>query len=560
MAVWNLCAFALFARLTLAAPAQEWGPNDPSVIETSSGLVSPLIDSVYPDVYQYLGMPFAQPPLGQLRFAPPQPVHPSNGTIRSTMPPGCYQLTGAEDIFDVLEPGFGQQGQQSEDCLKLNLFRPMHPTTQSLPVLIFVYGGGFVQGGINETYEQPTPWVQAKQNLIVVNIQYRLNIFGFPNSAALQQNNLGLQDIRAAVEWVRDNVQAFGGDPSRITLWGQSAGSIATNAWTYSYLNDPIVSGTISTSGTALAPREGWQALDSAQNNFTFVAGKLGCFGDPASVLGCMRQQPAILIKDTLKNYTSSSMLSFQPVVDDQLVFSNYTELLREGHIIKQPAILGSNRREGERSIDKGLSTSGPNTTLALVYTVVAFLCPAQLTAKLRYEAGLPTYRYEYKGNFSNISPLPWMGAYHASPLPLLFGTTDIASAHPFNVTPSTAFEFREDDNDTGLRQELHETLNIDVDTREVEDTGGSGGEADQKGVEHSDEQKRESEEGSDGQSPDDAVTKMMFAGEKKNREAGTGSPCCHEDDTRGLAERFTGRLLRRFAFQVKYTADDGQY
>lgn len=102
----------------------------------------------------------------------------------------------------------------------------------------------------------------------------RLNIFGFPNSAALDQNNLGLQDIRASVQWVQQNAQAFGGDPNRITLWGQSAGSISVNAWTYSYLDDPIVTGTISTSGVALAPRTGWQSMDDAQSNFTFVAGE----------------------------------------------------------------------------------------------------------------------------------------------------------------------------------------------------------------------------------------------------------------------------------------------
>jgi carboxylesterase type B len=101
----------------------------------------------------------------------------------------------------------------------------------------------------------------------------RLNIFGFPNSAALQQQNLGLEDIRFAVEWIRENIEAFGGNPDQMTLWGQSAGSIAVNAWTYSYLEDPIVSGTISTSGTALAPREGWQSFDYQQSNFSFVAG-----------------------------------------------------------------------------------------------------------------------------------------------------------------------------------------------------------------------------------------------------------------------------------------------
>ena len=116
-----------------------------------------------------------------------------------------------------------------------------------------------------------------------------MNIFGFPNSAGLTEQNLGLQDIRAAVEWVQTNAAAFGGDPQRLTLWGQSAGSIAVNAWTYSYLDDPIVTGTISTSGTALTPGEGWKTADSQQTNFTFVAGQYMNLGEAQRLTSCQR-------------------------------------------------------------------------------------------------------------------------------------------------------------------------------------------------------------------------------------------------------------------------------
>lgn len=140
-----------------------------------------------------------------------------------------------------------------------------------------------------------------------------------------------------------------------------------------------------------------------------------------------MRNKPATTIIDYLQNYNGTKGLTFKPIADNTLVFTNYTERLLQGKVVKQvritvlqptdqadinkPAILGSNRREGERTLDKNLNPNGPNQTLALADTVVGFLCPAQLTAKLRHQINVPTYRYEYKGNFSNISPLPWMGA-----------------------------------------------------------------------------------------------------------------------------------------------------
>lgn len=172
----SLPIFSVFLSAfgTLVTSSPLWtSQNGPSIVKTSSGPVQPLLDHAFPNVYQYLGIPFAQPPVDQLRFAPPQTVKPSGEVLNATqMPPGCYQGTSPRNIFDVYEPGFNFLGEQSEDCLKLNIYRPTNTTEELLPVLIFVYGGGFVTGASNETYEVPTGWVQAKQNLIVVNIQY----------------------------------------------------------------------------------------------------------------------------------------------------------------------------------------------------------------------------------------------------------------------------------------------------------------------------------------------------------------------------------------------------
>lgn len=161
----------------LPGPPQSLHTDD-CIVTTTSGKLQPLVEAKYPDVDQFLGVPFAQPPLGDLRFAPPQKYKPTGNRIfqAKTLPPGCPQLVGStsqpQNIFDVYEPGNSFFGPTSEDCLKLNLYRPKKPSTEPLPVLIFVYGGGFKTGAANKTFAIPTPWVQDKQNLIVVDLQY----------------------------------------------------------------------------------------------------------------------------------------------------------------------------------------------------------------------------------------------------------------------------------------------------------------------------------------------------------------------------------------------------
>lgn len=171
-----LFSLAMEASAHALPSASESLQTDTCTVNTTSGKLQPLVEAEYPDVDQFLGIPFAQPPLGDLRFAPPQNYKPIDHHIfqTTTLPPGCPQLVHEQpqNIFDVYEPGMNYYGPTSEDCLKLNLYRPKKPAVEPLPVLIFVYGGGFVSGAANKTFSIPTPWVQDKQNLIVVAIQY----------------------------------------------------------------------------------------------------------------------------------------------------------------------------------------------------------------------------------------------------------------------------------------------------------------------------------------------------------------------------------------------------
>jgi carboxylesterase type B len=157
---------------------------------------------------------------------------------------------------------------------------------------------------------------------------YRLNIFGFPNAAALNQSdlNLGLLDQRLGLEWVRSNIATFGGDPSRISLWGQSAGAMSVDYYNFAYPTDPIVSGLIMDSGTALLPSG---TYDPTHSNFTFVAGQFGCGKLSADAeLSCMRNVSSVAIESFLKSYGDNGTqpsVSFNPVIDNRTKFANYT-------------------------------------------------------------------------------------------------------------------------------------------------------------------------------------------------------------------------------------------
>lgn len=150
---------------------------------------------------------------------------------------------------------------------------------------------------------------------------YRVNIFGSPNAPGLEDQNLGLLDQRAAVEWAKDNIASFGGDPDHMIIWGQSAGSISVDYYSFNYPEDPIASGMSLDSGTVFSDIT---SKDKAQTNFTFVAENVGCGGlknDSSSLLSCMRGVDGVKINDFIAGYTKSAQkpaISFGPVVDEK--------------------------------------------------------------------------------------------------------------------------------------------------------------------------------------------------------------------------------------------------
>lgn len=326
--------------------------NDGLIVQTTSGELHGFINQSAPLVRQFLGVPYAEPPIGNLRFAPPQ-AKANGGVINATaFAPVCMQqFSNSSTIYTAQVPQFLINGGQSEDCLYLHIWAPAlkteSPQEQALPVFLYIPGGGFTSGGANSLYKIPDKWIQRTQSHIVVVMNYRVNVFGYPNAKGLIDANPGLLDQRKAIEWTRDNIAAFGGDPKRITLWGQSAGGASTSIYGYAWPDDPIVSSLICDSGAAGLLGSG----DNGHTNFTFLAGLVGCGGlDAQTELSCVRNVSAATLENALSNYGingTKPAISFTPFPDNKTAFSNATDRAVKGFVAKIPAILGSNANEG---------------------------------------------------------------------------------------------------------------------------------------------------------------------------------------------------------------------
>lgn len=320
-------------------------------VHLQNGTVNGLVDSATPGVRQFLGIPYAQPPLGDLRFAPPQPLVKPYGEFNATKPPAsCIQYASKiPNVYNQLVPEFlpyglvGSPGPISEDCLTVSVYTPRGSKKKDLPVMVFIYGGNFQYGGEEIPYLIPAEWVQRTQDHIVVTFNYRLNIFGYPNAAGipLNEENPGLLDQRFAIEWVRENIAAFGGDTKRIGLWGESAGAISVGTYQYAYPQDPIVNTVLMDSGSEFFPASVLytSTVDTTHSNFTFVARNVGCGGlDPAAELACMRKVDALTIENFLQQYQDSLTqppIAFIPIVDGRTFFADYNARAEAGEIAK---------------------------------------------------------------------------------------------------------------------------------------------------------------------------------------------------------------------------------
>ena len=220
----------------------------------------------------FKGIPFGQPPVGDLRWREPQPVKNWTGVRNADQfGPRCMQRTspGADYWF--------RSNGMSEDCLYLNVWTPAKSGDEKLPVLVYIFGGGFQNGeGSEPRYDGEN---MARKGIVAVSINYRTNIFGFfahpeltkesPHHAA---GNYGLLDQVAALRWVQKNIAAFGGDPKRVTVAGESAGSISVSALMASPLSKDLMAGAIGESGAMISSLPPQPLADAEQNGVKFGA------------------------------------------------------------------------------------------------------------------------------------------------------------------------------------------------------------------------------------------------------------------------------------------------
>jgi carboxylesterase type B len=332
-------------------------------------------------VEHFSGIPFAEPPTGSLRLKPPVRLEKfSSGSFQATgVGPACPQQTNVEITPLLLEVlllpgvaetlGFGSAtGDESEDCLTISVTRPTGAHTKTdkkLPVLFWIYGGGF-EAGSPQMYDGTSLVLESVAQgkpMIFVAVNYRLGAFGFLGGKEVAEDgatNLGLLDQRMGLEWVADNIAAFGGDPDAVTIWGQSAGAISVFDQLALYDGDntykgcALFRGAIMNSGS-ITPTEPVDGV-KAQGIFDAVAEAAGCGSAvSSSKLNCLRGVDyATFLKasNSAPPYLGYNSLAFSyaPRPDGRILTASPEVLAKEGRYAAVPIIIGNTENEVSHS------------------------------------------------------------------------------------------------------------------------------------------------------------------------------------------------------------------
>ena len=307
-------------------------------VATTAGLVEGVREG---SVEVYRGLPFAAPPLGELRWRPPQPPAPWTGVRRAdAFAPACLQ-TG------VSMPG-ETPPRTSEDCLYLNVWTPAHRAGAHLPVIVWIHGGGYANGSTAMPLYAGDRL--ARRGVVVVSLAYRLGPLGFlahPELTAESPHHVsgdyGLMDQVAGLQWVRANIAAFGGDPTRVTIAGQSAGSMSVSLMLASPLAQNLFQRAIGQSGGVFEPLQlapGY-LLPNAEKDGQAYAASLG-----ASSIAELRRRPAA---DLLGGKAG---LVSHPVIEPYVLPESPYEAYRAGRAANVPILVGSNAEEARSLVD----------------------------------------------------------------------------------------------------------------------------------------------------------------------------------------------------------------
>ncbi|KAI9038834.1 Carboxylesterase [Aspergillus affinis] len=424
-------------------------------------------------INKFLGIPYAISPPD--RFEPPEPVEDSDDTIRATQwRDRCFEQTSGSPTA----PGDNVVS-ASEDCLYLNVYAPANATDDGDKAVMFWIPGGAMQYGHSGQPIYDGSGFAAFQDVILVTINYRTNIFGFSNSPAINDDskNVGLYDQRLALDWVKTNIASFGGDPSKITIFGESSGASSVDRLITSPPDPVPYRAAILQSGQAsVSPMD-----NPGLPNWKQAVGYVGCnrTTNEADELKCMQSINGSLIHQVVQKHA----LSFLPVNDN--ITQRATPLVdarSKEPSADVPTIIGSNSYEGSilsaayfqlamqpngsisfpiivqsltaftspelvASIQGNLAAAFAESPKALFFymaqyiTYLLFQCPTNLVSHANVQAGSPTYRYYFNATFADTQHF-WtfpelnitnIGAIHSAEIGLVFGTYSIFGGNATN-------------------------------------------------------------------------------------------------------------------------------
>jgi len=290
----------------------------------------------------FKGIPYAAAPVGELRWKPPQPVSAWAG-VRSASSFGarCMQLPMFQMEF--------RSRSMSEDCLFLNVWTPAQSADEKLPVLVYLYGGGFAAGDSSEPRYDGA--ALASRGIVTVTVNYRLGVFGFLASPELAREsahgaagNYGLLDQHAALQWVRENIGKFGGDPSKVTIGGESAGSVAVSTHMTSPLSRGLFARAIGQSGAAMGPLSVWSRDDSYTASEQFQQTM------KATSVSALRAMPAETVLAGTGPKEKPAFL-FWPSIDGHFLRESPESTYTAGSQARVPLMVGSNSHEAPHTM-----------------------------------------------------------------------------------------------------------------------------------------------------------------------------------------------------------------
>jgi para-nitrobenzyl esterase len=413
-------------------------------VKTESGLVS---GAVADGVQSWKGVPYAAAPVGDLRWRAPRPAPAWTGVKEATAyAHDCMQEPFPSDAAPLGTP-------PAEDCLYLNVWAPEKPASAKLPVMVWVHGGGFVNGGSSPAVYDGSQF--ARRGIVFVSLNYRLGRFGFFAHPGLTKENpnaplgnYGYLDQIAALQWVQNNIAAFGGDPKNVTLFGESAGGGSVNTLMVSPLAKGLFQKAICESGGGrangpmLAP-----TLKTAEAAGVALGKLVGVDGDDAAALAALRKLPAADLVRGLNMMTMGPQRESYsgPMIDGKIAPEPVEDAFRAGRQAKIPYMIGANNREfgffapPAPMVDGMLARFGADKDKVIaaydpagagdkadlgvgLSSDSAMVEPARMLARLTAQAGQPTFVYRFSYVASSLRATT-KGALHATEIPFVFAT-----------------------------------------------------------------------------------------------------------------------------------------